>query len=281
LILLNKIHQQSESLTIAEENPAEDLQESQKKRKYSVPAVEITFRILRLLSRNRFRESTLTEIANALSLAPATCYRILHLLEELSIVRYEKNKKRYTLGPYLVVLGERAKEHLDYISIIMPYLESITKETGLTSVLVNRVGEDNLTFIAKVEGADYGINVSIGRHFSITDGAYGKCFLAYMDKKERKYFLRNSVGLKTFTEEEIVKLDHEFEEIKSIGYASTYGEYIKGICGVAVPIFIDDSNVEMSVSLIGLTAQITKEDIHSYGLLIRNAVEEITQKIRG
>ena len=80
------------------------------KRKYSVPALENAFGILKLLSRKRFRESTVTEIANALSLSPATCYRILQSLEGLSIVRYLEDKKRYTLGPYLVVLGERAKE---------------------------------------------------------------------------------------------------------------------------------------------------------------------------
>lgn len=109
------------------------------KTKYSVPALENAFAILSLLSRTRFRESTVTEIANALSLSPATCYRILQSLEKLSIVRYLEDKKRYTLGPYLVVLGERAKEHLDYISIIMPYLEKLTKESGMTSFLVNKI----------------------------------------------------------------------------------------------------------------------------------------------
>ena len=121
------------------------------KRKYSVPALENAFGILKLLSRKRFRESTVTEIANALSLSPATCYRILQSLEGLSIVRYLEDKKRYTLGPYLVVLGERAKEHLDYISIIMPYLENLTKETNMTSILVNRIGDEKLAIVAKVK----------------------------------------------------------------------------------------------------------------------------------
>jgi DNA-binding IclR family transcriptional regulator len=255
--------------------------ENQEKRKYSVPAVETTFRILRLLSRKRFRESTLTEIATALSISPATCFRILHLLEELSIVRYEKSAKRYTLGPYLVVLGERAKEHLNYISICMPYLESVSKQTGLTSALANQIGDNKLTFVAKVEGSDFGINVSVGRHFAITDGAYGKCFMAFMDKAERDYHLRNGEGLRTLSEEEIVSLEQELEEVKRDGYAISYGEYIKGICGVAAPIFSDDEKVEMSIALMGMTAQFNKKELHSMGLLIKSAAEEITQKIRG
>ena len=92
-----------------------EIQKEKEKKKYSVPALENAFSILKLLSRKRFQESTVTEIANALQLSPATCYRILQSLETLSIVRYLEDKKRYTLGPYLVVLGERAKEHLDYL----------------------------------------------------------------------------------------------------------------------------------------------------------------------
>lgn len=256
-------------------------QQTPDKRKYAVPAVETTFKILTLLSRNRFRESTLTEISNALSLGPPTCFRILHLLEELSIVRYLKDKKRYTLGPYLVVLGERAKEHLDYISLSMPYLENISKETGQTSVLIHRVGESKLTIVAKVEGAEFGIHVSIGRHYSIADGAYGKCYLAYMDQQDREYVLRNKAGLKSFSEVELIELEDEFEEIIRNGYATTYGEYVKGICGVAAPIFIEDGKVEMSIALLGLTAQLSKVENRSHGELVREAAKEISKKIRG
>ena len=39
------------------------------------------------------------------------------------------------LGPYLVVLGERAKEHLYDLSLINSYLEKMTAETGLTPFL--------------------------------------------------------------------------------------------------------------------------------------------------
>ena len=166
-------------------------QTSKEKKKYSVPALDHSVSILKLLSRKWFQESTVTEIANALSLSPATCYRILQVLEEHGIVRYLEDKKRYTLGPYLVVLGERAKEHLNYISVITPYLQEITEQTQMTSVLVNKVGENKLAIIAKNESSDYGLTASVGRHFKYTDGSYGMPFLAYLTKEEREsYFKR-------------------------------------------------------------------------------------------
>ncbi|MGE7778904.1 IclR family transcriptional regulator [Peribacillus sp. NPDC097264] len=250
------------------------------KRKYSVPALENAFQILKLLSRKRFRESTITEIATALSLSPASCYRILQSLEEFAIVRYEKDKKRYTLGPYLVVLGERAKEHLDYISIVMPYLEKLTKETGLTSILVNKVSDEKVAIIAKEEGNDFGVNVSIGRHFSITDGSFGMCFLAYLDKEQREHYLRQDRGLKTFTSVEIQLLEKDIERVRNDGYCITYGEYLKGICGIAAPIFSDENKVELSIALVGLTAQFDRADLLNKGMLTKEVADEISIRIR-
>lgn len=261
------------------ENQKEREQEKEK-RKYSVPALENAFTILKLLSRKRFQESTVTEIANALSLNPATCYRILQSLEGLSIVRYLEDKKRYTLGPYLVVLGERAKEHLNYINIIMPYLEDLTKQTGLTSFLVNKIGEEKLAIVAKTEANDFGISVSVGRHFAITDGSFGMCFLAYLDKNEREIFLKHDYGLKTYTEEEILFIEKEIEKIREDGYYITYGEYMKGICGIAAPIFTNDNKVELSIELIGFVSQYEKEELQSKGVFIKKAADEISRKLR-
>ena len=249
------------------------------KRKYSVPALENAFGILKLLSRKRFRESTVTEIANALSLSPATCYRILQSLEGLSIVRYLEDKKRYTLGPYLVVLGERAKEHLDYISIIMPYLENLTKETNMTSILVNRIGDEKLAIVAKAEASDFGVSVSVGRHFSITDGSFGMCFLAYMEKDLREYYLKQVKGLKSFVEDDLHLIEQEIGNIKKNGYYITYGEYMKGFCGIAAPIFSMGNKVELSIELIGFTSQFEKEDLHYNGMLIKEAANEISRRM--
>ena len=194
-------------------------QKEKEKSKYSVPALENAFSILKLLSRKRFQESTVTEIAKALELSPATCYRILQSLEGLSIVRYLEDKKRYTLGPYLVVLGERAKEHLDYISIIMPYLEELKRETGMTAILVNKISQDKLAIVAKAEASDFGVSVSVGRHFSITDGSLGLCFLAYLEKSEREYYLKQQHGPNSYTDKDILFIEEEIRKLKENGYS--------------------------------------------------------------
>ncbi len=255
-------------------------QKEKEKSKYSVPALENAFAILRLLSRKRFQESTVTEIAKALELSPATCYRILQSLEGLSIVRYLEDKKRYTLGPYLVVLGERAKEHLDYISIIMPYLEKLKRETGMTAILVNKISEDKLAIVAKAEASDFGVSVSVGRHFSITDGALGLCFLAYLEKSEREYYLKRHHSQKSYTEKDILFIEEEAQRLKENGYSISYGETIKGLVGIAAPIFTNEEKVELSIELIGFVSQYEMEELQPKGMILKQAAEEISRKLR-
>jgi len=262
------------------ENKAKET-EGKGKRKYNVPAVDSAFRILTLLSRKKFSKSNLTEIAKALSLTPTTCYRILQKLEELSIVRFDKSSKRYSLGPYLVVLGERAKENQFDISVIIPYLEALSEQTGLTSFLVSRIGQSRSTIIAKAEGEEFGINVSVGRHFSVVDGSYGKCLLAYMNDDEAEELLRTHHKLRPLTEKEIQELLEEFPLIREKGYSTTFGEYIEGVVGISAPIFNNDESVDMVISLIGMTAQFEQKDIDKLGVLIKNTANEISLKLNG
>lgn len=255
--------------------------EKVKRKKYSVPAIENTFKILSLLSRKHYSESTLTEIANALNLNTASCYRLLQQLEELSIVRFKQSNKRYTLGPYLIVLGDRAKENLDYISIVKPYLKEITHKTGLSSALITRVGADKLTILLKEEGENYGVSLAVGRHFSISDGAHGKCFLAHMEDKERIYYLNEQSGLRQLSQQDITILEEEFVSIRHNGYATTYGEYIKGVCGISAPIFNKNGEVEMVIAMFGLVAQLDKTNLDDLGVFLKQKVMEVTTKING
>ncbi|QQK76448.1 IclR family transcriptional regulator [Salicibibacter cibarius] len=251
------------------------------KRKYSVPAVEIAFRILTLLSRKKFSQSNLTEIANALELQPTTCYRVLQQLREHSVVHYNKRSKQYSLGPYLVVLGERAKENSLDITIILPYLEELSERTGLTSVLVNRIGKTRTTIVAKSEGGDFGVNVSVGRHFSIVDGAYGKCLLAYMEEEASNELLQEVKEQRPLSDQEIDQLKADFPVIRDYGYATNFGESINGIFGVAAPIFNMDDNVDMTINLFGMTAQYDEHELIPKGELLKDAADRISAKIKG
>lgn len=249
------------------------------KKRYSVPAVDTAFRIITLLSRKKYKSSTLTEISNTLSLNPTTGFRILYELQRLSIVKYDPKTKHYSLGVYLVVLGERAKEHLYDLSIINSYLEKMTAETGLTTFLVSRVGRNRSTIVSKVEGENFGVNVSVGRHFDLLDGAYGKCIIAYADEEDLEHCLSLNTRFKEADSIEIEELKNELREVKKNRYAISYDETIKGIFGVAAPIINFNNQVEMSIAFVGMSAQYEEDELQPLIDLIRESADEISGKL--
>jgi len=251
------------------------------KRKYSVPAVETSFKILRLLSTDRFRESTLTEIANAIGANPSTCFRVLHLLEELAVVNYNKRTKRYTLGPYLVILGERAKEYNDYINICKPFLLSVRNHTGLTTVLIQKVKNTRLASIDKIEGNEFSVNVSLGRRYGIGEGAFGMCFVAYLPPEKREEYLQHSKIYQQKSEEEKAAYLRELDKVKEQGYAVTYGEFRPGIFGIAAPVFNEEGDVILAISAFGAVASFKREELVPMAEFIKKTAEEVTRKFNG
>ena len=75
-------------------------------------------------------------------------------------------------------------------------------------------------------------------------------------------------------------MDENIEKIRHNGYYITYGEYLKGMCGIAAPIISLGNTVEMSISLIGSTSQYDLEDLQKRALLIKDAASQISKQIR-
>lgn len=229
---------------------------------YEVPSVALAARILKLLSRYKYRDCTLTEIAERLSVSKTTCLRVLRTLEREDFVRFSAETKRCSLGPYLIPLGNRAAELNQRIASAMAELRVVAEKTGLTSVLVQRLRDDRLIYIASAEPPDVRvrITVSVGQQFPITGGAFGKCFLAYDEESEWRRWTAG--GLKAFTPNTIVdpeRFEKSLREVRRKGYAVTHAELTPGISAVAVPIFNRAGQVELVMACLAVTSQLNEE----------------------
>lgn len=249
------------------------------KRKYPVPAVDTSFSILKLLSSAQYRESTLTEIATALSINVSTCYRILQALEELSVVHYSRKTKQYTLGTYLVILGERAKAYMSFIRICRPYLEEIAQETGLTTALIQRIRPSKLAYIDKVDGKNFSVNITLGKRFDVADGSFGMCFVANMDENDRRRYLEANNVFTGKTEEEREKYIQAVDQVKKRGYAITYGDFAAGVFGVSAPVFNDEGEAILTISSFGATAVVERTRLEPIAQLVKQAADEASRKL--
>ena len=229
---------------------------------YHVPSVALAMRILNLLSRYKYRNCSLKDLADKLNVNKTTCLRVLRTLEKEDFVQYDEETKKYSLGPYLIPLGNRAAELIDSVAASMTEMKAVAASTGLTTVLVQRLRSDRLIYIASAEppGGDVRITVSVGQELPVTGAAFGKCFLAYDDVSERQ---RLAAHLQAYTPNTIVDAEQflaSLAEVRRSGYAVSHAELIPGISALAVPIFGRSGQVNHVLACLAVTTQLKQEE---------------------
>lgn len=260
---------------------------SQEKEKSEVPALESTIRILEYLSRYINKERTLSQISKNLQINKSTCHRILRVLIQSRYVSFDEMTKEYTLGPYLIVLGSRASEFNNYLTLSKPHLKWLCEQTRQTSVLLEPISNDRLMYVAKEEldQPDLPVHVSVklGQHFPITSASFGKCFLAFTEKSKADEIIQK-VKFRKFTDKtitEIEKFKESLEEVRQKGYAVSYEEHTPGVYGIAAPIFDHNGNVSMVVACMGFSSEMNEDHILFCGETLKIAASKIMEVIDG
>lgn len=255
-----------------------------KQERSEVPAVETAIKILEYLSRFKHRASTLSDISRNISINKSTCHRILKVLENYNFVFYNEEKKQYSLGSHLVVLGARASEFIDYLELSKPYLKWLCQETQQTIVLLEPISNDRLMYVAKEEpNLPVRVTVNIGQQFPLTSASFGKCFLAFMDEMKAEEIIK-TVGFRQFTSKTITNLKEfkqELDNVRRKGYAESYEEHTPGVCGVAAPVFDLHGNVKQVVSCLFLAQESNTENISLYGSKVLEAARKLTTILGG
>lgn len=232
--------------------------------KYHVPSVFLATRILKLLSRYKYKASSLTEITELTQMNKTTCLRVLRTLQQEDFVKYNPETKKYGLGPYLIPLGNRAKELNDSVSSAIAEMTTVAAETGSTAVLIERLPEDRFIFIASEEAhrqeVKISISVSVGQQFPVAGAGIGRCFLAYDSESVWRKLLED--GLTQYTPATIVDEDAFVENLRGIrqqGYAVSHGELTPGISAVAAPIFNKAGDVELVLACLATSSQFHRD----------------------
>lgn len=209
-----------------------------------IPSVHSALRILHILAKEEYKNSTLSEIAKAVSINKTTCLRILKTLQLEDFVHFDEDGKKYSLGTQLMVLGDRAKEVNDMIRQAKMYMSQLCKEIGQTIVLAKPAGSHQLMYIAKEEpNESIRLTISVGETFPIFSGALGKSYLAFLKEEDSLRILHEILvdgKLPRYTPNSITDLNEYLAHLQNIrkeGISESYEEYTYGIYGLGCPIF--------------------------------------------
>lgn len=249
---------------------------------YFVPSVDLAARILQLLSRYRTARSTLTEVATATGDSKTTCLRVLKTLEGHGLVRYDDDTHRYSLGISAVVIGARAEESLDYVSYVKPCLAEASDRTSLTAVLVQRVSDDRLMYVAKQESPSRArVNISVGNRFPITEVSYGKWLLVYLDSTEREKILADGLRQVTpATLTDVAAYRDQLSQIRADGVLVSFEEYVPGVCAISAPILKSQDELLGVMAVLGLASSQTKDDIAEIAGIVKAIATRCSQTLQ-
>jgi len=125
-------------------------------------------------------ELTLAQLTSRLGTSRATTHRYAMALRRVGLLRYDRPRAVYTLGPRIVELATSALAGLRIIKVAGPYMERLVDEVNETVVLSIWDGEapvvvrvdDNTDRLVR-------INVRTGSRLPAETSAQGKIFAAY------------------------------------------------------------------------------------------------------
>jgi DNA-binding IclR family transcriptional regulator len=192
---------------------------------------------------------TLTDIAAATRLAPATAHRLVgELVDWGALVRTEKGQ--YVVGQRLWKLGMRAPVQADLREIASPFLHDIYGATLATVHLAVRDG-DQVLYLDRLAGHASVPAVSrIGARLPLHTTGVGKVLLAYAPEEVQDRVLVSLTRATPYTVTQPGTLRGELRRVRRDGFARTVEEMTLGACSVAVPVQRVDGDVIAALGIV-------------------------------
>ena len=194
-----------------------------------------SFDILDLLLAQRKDGMRLTEIKDALGLAPSSAHNILQTMVQAEVAVVSEDL-RYSIGPRAVALALRTLHWLDIRTIARRHLQDLAKDIGDDVYLALHMGK-RVIYADRCLGTQrMSLDIRLGESLFLHSTATGKLFAA-MDVKLASQALSGKMPrLTAATITDPLELEREFKRIRALGYSKSLEESVEGIVGYAVPI---------------------------------------------
>jgi IclR family acetate operon transcriptional repressor len=247
------------------------------RRSGGVQSVERALTLLEALA-EAGRELSLTEIATAAALPLPTIHRLVRTLVDRGYVQ-QSPSRRYSLGPRLINLGDRASGMLaDWARPRLADLVAALGETANLSILDG----DKVVYVAQVESPHpMRMFTEVGNRVPLHSTGVGKVLLAQLNDRDLAALVRR-IGLPALTPASITDPEGFMSEVRAAldrGYAVDDEETQVGVRCIAVPLVGGPSTFALSVSgpAVRMTPELMQRAVPLLQSAAKGLVDDLTR----
>jgi IclR family pca regulon transcriptional regulator len=240
-----------------------------------VASLERGLRVLQTFSRDR-SQLTLSEVAAATTLSPATARRSLQTLEALGYVG--RSGRRFLLRPRVLALSSGYLSAINAEVVLQPFLQEVANQLGGSSS-VTILDDREIVYIGHASmNRAIRLTAGTGTRYPAYPTSMGRVLLAFQqDAVLDNYFATETFRkLTEHTETNPHTLRKILKEVRAKGYASIQDELDYGIVSVALPIFGPQGRIVASANCSDVTNRMDRAAMVEQRLpVLRQAVRRI------
>ena len=222
-----------------------------------------------------------TEISERLGLYKSNVYDILTTLKVMGYLEKDEETERYKLGMQVFALSRAMGDTFSIIKIAMPYMQELANITDERVYLAIPHDREVVYLEATYPAESVNLMRSIlGERAEMHCTGIGKAMLANLSEEEINRYMEKALTVYTdHTITDVSKLKRELEVTRQRGYAIDNMEHEFGVKCVAMPIFDKAHKLYAAISVSGLAANFTEDQIIEWALLIKKYVAKIENRL--
>lgn len=225
-------------------------------------------------------ELTFQEIIDLSGIPKSSVYRMLKSLEEMEFLEKGADAK-YRLGLLFLTYGSLVANRIDLRKVAYPIMEALHEDVEQAVNLIIRQ-EDEAMYIEKIDTKQkVRLYTAVGRKSPLYAGACSRVIFSFLSKHEREEYLDNTV-LHQFASGTITDKNQLLASVKKAhedGYTISYSELEDHTTAIAAPIFNHKGNVIGGLSIAGIEANYTEDNITTYAQKVIKAANNISTNL--
>lgn len=246
-----------------------------------VRSLDRAIAILNAFTRER-SELGVSEVARRTGLTTSTTHRLLGSLLAHGLVQQVFGSKMYALGPHVLRLAYIASGHVNVQAAALPLMKRL-RDSADETVGLHLLRADNTRVVVDQAESHKPLRrtyTEMGQPIPLHQGAPGKVLLAYLPAEVREALLERSLEPVTeVTPTDPDELRRELDEIRARGYALSFGERVRDIHTVAVPVRNHTGAVMAALSVTGPAVRMSRERLESLRELATQTAKELSRQL--